>query len=247
MSLRVLIVDDEPLARSRLRTLLGDCHDPPVLLVGEAGDAPQALALLQHEAVDVALLDIHLPGADGMQLAALLRNLPESPAVVFVTAHAEYAVDAFDLDAVDYLTKPVRLQRLQAALERVMRARATAAALDLEPVDDDWLLISERGRTLRLPVAEVLYVKAEQKYLTVRTREADHLMDGSLNQLEERFGPRFLRIHRNALVAHTAIRALERQRGADDSDGWVVRLAGIDDALDVSRRQLAAVRQALGE
>ena len=247
MSLRVLIVDDEPLARSRLRTLLGECRELPVLLVGEAGDAPQALALLQHEAVDMVLLDIHLPGADGMQLAAVLRELPEPPAVVFVTAHAEYAVDAFDLDAVDYLTKPVRLQRLQAALERVVRARTATAEAALEPADGDWLLISERGRTLRVPVAEVLYVKAEQKYLSVRTPAASHLMDGSLNQLEERFGPRFLRIHRNALVARTAIRALQRQQGPADGDGWVVRLAGIDDELDVSRRQLAAVRQALGE
>lgn len=244
MTLRVLIVDDEPLARSRLRTLLGDCTEPPVLLVGEAADGPQALALLQRQAADVVLLDIHLPGADGLQVAERLRSLPEPPAVVFVTAHAEHAVDAFALEAVDYLTKPVRLARLQAALERVQRQRA-ATQVAAAPADEgDWLLIAERGRSLRLPLAEVLYFKAELKYLTVRTAQASHLLDGSLNQLQERFGPRFVRVHRNALVARTAIRGLLRAPGHDEA--WVVQLAGVDETLEVSRRQLASVRAELG-
>lgn len=242
MTLRVLVVDDEPLARTRLRTLLGDCVAPPVLLVGEAADGPQALALLQHQAVDVVLLDIHLPGADGLQIAGMLQRLPEPPAVVFVTAHAEHAVDAFALEAVDYLTKPVRLERLQAALERVHRLRTVTAVANQD--EDDWLLITERGRSLRVPVAEVLYVKAEQKYLTVRTADASHLMDGSLNQLQERFGPRFVRVHRNALVARTAIRGLLRIPGQDEA--WVVQLAGVDETLDISRRQLGPLRAELG-
>lgn len=244
MSLRVLIVDDEPLARARLRTLLGDCAEPPVLLVGEAADGPQALSLLQGQAVDVVLLDIHLPGADGLQVADMLRRLPTPPAVVFVTAHAEHAVDAFALEAVDYLTKPVRLARLQAALERVQRLRTALQPAPDAPAEDDWLLITERGRAVRVPVTEVVYVKAELKYLTVRTAQASHLMDGTLGQLEERFGPRFVRIHRNALVARTAIRAMVRLPGAGDA--WVVQLAGVDDTLEVSRRQLPTLRAALG-
>lgn len=246
MSLRVLIVDDEPLARARLRTLLGDCRNPEALVAGEAGNAAQALALAQRGGVDVALLDIHMPGGDGMQLAEALQKLPEAPAVVFVTAHAEHAVRAFELEAVDYLTKPVRLERLQAALQKAKRVAPAGQALEADSASD-WLLISERGRTLRVPLAEVLYCKAELRYITVRTATDTHLLDGSLGQLEERHPGRFLRIHRNALVARTAIRALVRQQDPQEGEGWAVELAGVDEVLAVSRRQVAAVRAALGE
>jgi two-component system response regulator AlgR len=111
--LRALVVDDESLARTRMRTLLGDCTAPAVQCVGEAANAVQAMALVQHQAVDVALIDIHMPGADGLALARSLQALPQAPALIFVTAHAEHAVEAFDLEAADYLTKPVRLERLQ--------------------------------------------------------------------------------------------------------------------------------------
>lgn len=246
MALQVLIVDDEPLARQRLRALLADCREPEAVAAAEAGSAAQALALAQHQRFDVALLDIHMPGADGMQLAAALRHVPEPPRVVFVTAHPEHAVAAFEIEAVDYLTKPVRLERLRTALEKVERLaqNQTAPEADLAP---DWLLITERGATLRVPLAEVLYLKAELKYVTVRTADASHLLDGSLSQLEERFAGRFLRIHRNALVARNAVRALVRHHDADEGEGWAVRLAGIDELLMVSRRQVAAVREALGE
>ena len=245
-TLQVLIVDDEVLARSRLRALLGECRQPEAVAAGEAANAAQALALAQHQRFDLALLDIHMPGADGMQLATALRALPEPLPVVFVTAHAEHAVQAFEIEAVDYLTKPVRLERLQAALQKVERLAQSQQA----PVADsgsEFLLINERGRTLRVPLAEVLYLKAELKYVTVGTREGSHLLDGSLNLLEERFPGRFLRIHRNALVARNAIRALVRHHDAEEGEGWAVRLAGSDEALAVSRRQLVAVRTALGE
>ena len=245
MTLRVLIVDDEALARARLRTLLGECREPPALVAGEAANAADAMSLLARQRFDVALLDIHLPGADGMQLAAALRDVPAPPAVVFVTAHTDYAVQAFDIAAADYLTKPVRLERLQAALQKVKRL----APVDQEPepdFDQKWLLISERGRTLRVPVADVLYLRAELKYVTVRTAAASHVLDGSLSQLEERFAERFVRIHRNALVARHAMRALVRHVDVEEGEGWAVQLAGADEVLAVSRRQLAAVRAALG-
>ena len=121
MTLRVLIVDDEPLARARLRRLLDDCRAPAAQVAGEAANAADAMAQLAHQRFDVALLDIHLPGADGMQLAQALRALAEPPAVVFVTAHTEYAVRAFEIEALDYLTKPVRLERVQAALQKAER------------------------------------------------------------------------------------------------------------------------------
>jgi two-component system response regulator AlgR len=244
--LQVLIVDDEPLARSRLRTLLADCRRPAAQAAGEAASAMQAMALIRRHRFDVALLDIHMPGVDGLRLAQGLRDMPSSPLVVFVTAHAEHAVRAFEIEVVDYLTKPVRLERLQAALQKVDRMLSVRPGPDADEATQ-WLLIAERGRTVRVPLDEVLYLKAELKYVTVRTANATYLLDDSLNQLEERYPGRFLRIHRNTLVAHTAIRALVRDRDPNESDGWAVRLVGIDEALPVSRRQLMAVREALGE
>jgi len=191
--MHILLVDDEALARQRLRTLLADCQaqQPGLRLhVQEAAHAAQALALLQApggQAIDLLLLDIHMPGQDGLALAQCLQRLPQAPALVFVTAHAEHAVSAFELDAVDYLTKPVRLPRLQQALAKVQRLRglghtlgagaAQPAAHPTVPTEApaheaEALCIQERGRTERVPLTELLYIKAEQKYLTVRTLSA---------------------------------------------------------------------------
>jgi two-component system response regulator AlgR len=243
--LRVLVVDDEALARLRLRTLLEACRAPSVRVLGEAANAADVLARVQHEVVDVLLLDIHMPGADGLTLARSLRSLPQPPAVVFVTAHLEHAVQAFDLEAVDYLTKPVRLERLQVALDKAARWLGRAAQSIPHAGSDDVLILQDRGRTERLPLAEVLYFKAELKYLTVRTAQRSWLRDGALNELEARYGDRFLRIHRNALVARHAIRALEKHHDPDEGDGWAVCLNAVPERLMVSRRQLAAVRLAI--
>jgi two-component system response regulator AlgR len=243
-TLRVLIVDDETLARSRLRTLLGDCKAPAASVEGEAANATQAIELLRRQPYDLALLDIHMPGADGLTLAQTLHTLPHPPAVVFVTAHAEHAVRAFELEAVDYLTKPVRLERLQQALqkvERLLRNRPDTATAAPEEV----LLIQERGRTERVPLAEVLYFKAELKYITVRTPAKTYILDGALSELEEKYAARFMRVHRNALVARRAVRALEKHYDPEEGEGWAVRLSGTDELLSVSRRQLAAVREAI--
>jgi two-component system response regulator AlgR len=240
--MRVLIVDDEELARLRLRSLLADIADPPLQVVGEAPHAAAALQLLARTPADVVLLDIALPGETGLQLAARFAAAPGAPAVVFVTAHAEHALAAFELDAVDYLTKPVRRERLQAALQRVAQRRALAAVAAEGPV----LVVSERGRVLRVPLAEVLYLRAEAKYVTLRTATRQIVLDESLAELEQRLGPGFVRIHRNAVVAIAAVRALERQAAPDaDGEGWAVRLAPADEWLAVSRRQLPAVRAAL--
>jgi two-component system, LytTR family, response regulator AlgR len=249
--LRVLIVDDEELARLRLRGLVGDCVDPPAQVVGEAASVAQALTWLDGHACDLLLLDVHMPGRDGTQLAAELRQRADAPAVVFVTAHAEHAVRAFDLDAVDYLTKPVKRERLHAALQRVAQRRGVAgSAAAAEPADDAAIVVSDRGRVVRVPLAEVLYLKAELKYVTLRTAEHSYVLDESLAELELRLGDRFLRVHRNALVARRAVRALERRslagEGDDDGgEGWAVRVAPLDEWLAVSRRQVAAVREAL--
>lgn len=242
-SLQILVVDDEPLARSRLRTLLGDCRAPAAMAAGEAGNATEAMEALRRQPFDALLLDVRMPGADGLALAEALRGHPQPPAIVFVTAHAEHAVAAFELEAVDYLTKPVRLERLQTALQKVERHLQGRRA----PPDDgqETLVIQDRGRTERVPVSEVLYFKAELKYITVRTASRSYILDASLSELEERHGPQFLRIHRNALVARRAVRALEKHDDPEEGEGWAVRLNGIDELLAVSRRQLTSVREAL--
>jgi two-component system, LytTR family, response regulator AlgR len=245
MALRVLIVDDEPLARSRLRTLLGDCTEPRVEVVGEAANAVQAMELVPRADCDLVLLDIHMPGADGMALAGALRQLVAPPAVVFVTAHAEHAVHAFELEAVDYLTKPVRLERLQQALQKVQRATSSGDGAAEAQGLGEALIIQERGRSERVALSDIVYLKAELKYITVRTAEKEHIYDGALSDLEQKYGHLFVRVHRNALVARRCVRAVEKVNDPVEGEGWVVRLDGVDERLSVSRRQLAAVREAL--
>lgn len=241
--LRALVVDDEQLARSRMRTLLGDCTEPAVVVDAEAANAVQAMDALRRQAFDVVLLDIHMPGADGLTLAQTLKSMPQPPAIIFVTAHAEHAVHAFELEAADYLTKPVRLERLKGALQKVERLVQSLRALETNTDQNDFLVIQDRNRTERVPLHQVVYFKAELKYVTVRTRERSYILDGSLNELEEKWGDSFVRIHRNALVASRAIRSLEKHVDPEEGEGWAVRLHGVDELLAVSRRQLGPVRE----
>jgi two-component system response regulator AlgR len=244
--IKVLIVDDEPLARARLRRLLADCADPPTQVVAEAGNAAQALAALTHHEVDLALVDIHMPGADGLALSRAVREQGHRTALVFVTAHAEHALQAFEADAVDYLTKPVRAERLAAALMKVARQLPPRPVGTLAPAAAEALLIHDRGRIERVPLAEVLVLKAELKYVTVRTAHRSLILDGSLTELEAKYPALFVRAHRNALVARHALRRLERRQDGQDGEGWWLWLAGLDEPQPVSRRQLTAVREALG-
>lgn len=247
MALKVLIVDDEALARSRLRTLLGECTEPRADVVGEAANAVQAMEQIQRTACNLVLLDVRMPGVDGVALASTLREMAAPPSVVFVTAYAEHAVEAFELEAVDYLTKPVRRERLQQALQKVERVRSAAegASTEAHSAGSESLIIQERGRSERVALSDVIYLKAELKYITVRTAEKEHIFDGALSDLEQRFAHLFVRVHRNALVARRAVRAVEKHNDPVEGEGWTVRLDGVDERLAVSRRQLAAVREAL--
>ena len=247
--IRVLIVDDEALARGRLAALVRECPEPMCEVAAECANARQAADWLHEHEADVLLLDIQMPGELGTALAAELQRHGKAPAIVFVTAHGEHALTAFDLGATDYLTKPVKRDRLFAALQRAARrVPQTQEAAAPTPV----LVVSERGRVVRVPLAEVLYLKAELKYVTLRTTARSYVLDDSLTDLEQRLGERVLRIHRNALVARDAVRALERRKLADQDDegegaeiGWAVQVAASGEWLPVSRRQVGSVREAI--
>ena len=240
--LAVLIVDDELFARTRLRSLVQACAEPRCEVAGEAADGASALQWLREHSCDVVLLDVAMPGLDGLHLADELQHRPQAPAVVFVTAHGEHALRAFELEATDYLTKPVRRERLQAALMRVSQ-RLQPRAADGEAVP--MLVVIDRGRVLRIPATEVLYRKAELKYVTLRTAEGEWVLDEPLGDLEQRLGSDFIRVHRNALVARRAVRALQRHASQEEPMGWAVVLSN-GEQLSVSRRQLTSVREALG-
>lgn len=239
--LRVFIADDEAPARLRLRGLLSDIEpELPNRVVGEAANGQEALdrlaALPAEDRADVALVDIRMPGMDGAELAARLAALPQSPALVFCTAYDQYAVRAFELQAVDYLMKPVRANRLLDALRRVPERRSQPAESGRTQ-----LSCSERGRILLLPVADILYLRAELKYVTARTAAREYLLEEALAALEQEFARRFVRIHRNCLVARDAVVGFEHVR--DGAEGhWAVVLRGLDERLPVSRRQWPQVR-----
>ncbi len=246
-ALRVFIVDDEAPARARMKTLLADiAAEVPNQLVGEAANGIEALARLADSPADVALVDIRMPQMDGIELARHLAGAEQPPAVVFTTAYDQYAVQAFELNAVDYLVKPVRAQRLAAALQKARRAAPLAREMlaRLAPEARRHLSVSERGRILLVPVADILYLKAELKYVTARTREREFLLDESLTHLEQELALRFVRVHRNCLVAREAIAGFEKSAAEDGETHWSVLLAGLQETLPVSRRQWPTVKAA---
>ncbi len=245
LALRVFIVDDEPPARKRMRDLLNDCSDQLALeIVGEAANGQEALDRLSETTADVVLLDIRMPGMDGIELAQHLNKLPKPPVVIFTTAYDAYAIKAFELHAIDYLLKPLRLGRLFEALNRAREAVPiqTVVLRDLLPEPRKNLSIHERGKIHLIPIEQVLYLRAELKYITVRTADREYLIEESLNALEKEFALRFVRIHRNCLIAKDAIVGFEK--GGDEGEsGWMVRLKGLDELLAISRRQQHIVKE----
>lgn len=242
--LSILIVDDEAPARRRLKEVLADCAaELPLAVAGEAATGREALDWLSGHHADVVLLDIRMPGMNGIETARHLLTLPLPPAVVFTTAYDDYAVQAFEVNAIDYLLKPVRKERLLAALRkaRALSASQGESLRELGHGPRSHLGIFERGRIVLLPVEDIVFLRAELKYVTIRTAGGEHLVEEPLVKLEEEFGSRFLRIHRNCLVARDRIRAVEK-----DHDGsWLVVLESVPDRLPVSRRQLPLLKDAL--
>jgi two-component system response regulator AlgR len=243
--LRVFIADDEAPARERLRELLTDiAGELPAEVVGEAQNGLEAIERLPSSGAQVLLLDIQMPGMGGLELARHLAGLQAGPAVVFVTAHDRHAVEAFELNALDYLMKPVRAARLAAALRKAVLAgpppKQGLAHAARQP--REYLSVMERNRIVLVPVREIVFLRAELKYVTLRTRSAEHLIEEPLVALETEFAERFVRVHRNCLVARAAVRGFERAADVAEEPHWNVVLDGLDERLPVSRRQWAAVR-----
>src|SRR5574343_943319 len=251
-ALKILIFDDEPLARERLRALLSDlAMQLPTAVVGEAANGLAALDFLRDHPVDVVLADIRMPGMDGLELAGHLGALVQPPAVIFTTAYDNYAVQAFDLNDVDYLLKPVRAQRLLTALQKVRQSAPPSAALlgeigqQVRGGGRSHLACHERGRLLLVPVPEILYLKADLKYVVAHTRERDYLLDDTLTHLEAEFPERFIRLHRAVLVARDALAGVERAADDDaEAYGWAL-LRDLPDRLPLSRRQWGPVKAVL--
>lgn len=244
-TLSVLIVDDETLARVRLRDLLADiAAEVPNEVVAEASNGVVAAESLKERRPDVMLIDIRMPKMDGIELARHVGRLENPPAIIFVTAYDSYAVKAFELNAIDYLVKPVRAQRLAAALQKVRSIRPTAPQVlaELQQGARTHLSCNERGRLLLIPVRDILYLRADLKYVTARTAAREYLLDESLTHLEQEFSERFIRLHRSVLVAREAIAGFEKCAGEEAEAQWQALLHGIPERLPVSRRQWPLVK-----
>ncbi|GGY56165.1 DNA-binding response regulator [Bacterioplanes sanyensis] len=242
MSYRVMLVDDEPLARERLKRLLME-HDN-FDWVAEAGDGASTVEWLRSNSVDLVLLDIQMPELDGLQTAQQLQQLPNPPLVVFCTAYEEHALQAFSVQALDYLLKPVGKENLSRALQRAaqwLQQKPEAAAVG-GGARTHLSARTHAGLQL-IPVEEVLFFSADHKYVSVFHEGGETLIDDSLRQLEDEFGERFLRVHRSTLVARSRIERLESQPGG----GHCVFLRGHDGGIAVSRRHVPVVRRAMRE
>lgn len=241
--MKVLIVDDEPLARSRMQRLLNDMDD--IEIAGEAKNGKEALLRSSVINPDIVLLDIRMPGMSGLETANHLAHLKYPPAIIFTTAFSEHALAAFEANAIDYLLKPIRKERLEEAISKARKVnRAQLAALGkLEEASHSRTHISAYvgGNLQLIPSEQVYYFQAEQKYVTVRHPEGQLLIDDSLKSLEEEYGGRLMRIHRNSLVAIQHVEGLER----DSSGKYYIYFRNIDDRLEVSRRTVASVRKRL--
>lgn len=251
----VLIADDEPLARERLAQMLHALRDElPIGEILQASDGLEAFELLSSNEDDsdkglpaVAFLDIRMPRMDGLELAHHLGKMRRPPLIIFITAYDEYAVQAFEAQALDYILKPSRKERLKEAFAKIERIGAARERISDEALISaglkgrSHLSVSERGKVRLIPVEEILYLKAELKYTTIKTCDKEYLTEEPLIGLEEEFGERFVRIHRNCLIPRAKLRGFERNRS--EESGWVALIDGVGEKLPVSRRQWAQIRE----
>jgi len=244
--MKIIIVDDEPLARSRLLAMITELDAGEV--VGEADNGADALRLMEQVAPDIVLLDIRMPGMDGIEVARHLAATLRPPAVIFTTAYDSHALAAIETNAVDYLLKPIRKPRLQAALERATTlTRAQLAGLEaVVPEGESGRTRTHISATLHgnlqlLPLGEIRFFRAEHKYVTAVYPDGQLIIEDTLSALEEEFEDRFVRVHRNALVAKAHVRGIER----DAQGHQFVRLDGVEERVEVSRRLAPMIRRLL--
>ena len=258
---KILVVDDEAPARRRLRDLLDDCREQfPLTIIAEAANGVEAIACINKGDVDIVLTDIRMPIMDGLEVARHIAKMDAPPKLIFVTAFDQYAVKAFELNAIDYLLKPIRLERLLTALNKAitLKPAIVEAIAEAAQAKRKHLSIHERGKIMLVPIDEVLYLKAELKYVTVRTAQKEFLLEESLTRLEEEFSGLFTRIHRNTLVATKAVVGFEKitdggvpgedlaqpgEKGDSGGGHWAVVIRGIPERLAVSRRQQHVVKE----
>jgi len=240
--MRVLIVDDEQLARQRMHQLINNIGEYDV--VGEASTGEQALLKTQKTNPDIVLMDIRMPGMDGLEAAKYINRMDNPPAIIFTTAFSEHAVNAFEFHAVDYLLKPIKQDRLHAALQsakRLTRAQITELQSSDNHESRQKICVKTRGALELIPVDEILYFKADQKYVTIRTEDHEYLIEESLKSLETEFEHLFIRAHRNALVAEAFITGLTK----NSTNHPCISFEEVDDLLEISRRHLPDLRKKL--
>jgi two-component system, LytTR family, response regulator AlgR len=243
--LKIIIADDEAPARNRLRDLLGDIANTNV--VAEAHNGKEAINLAIEHTPDLLLLDIRMPLMDGIEAAQHAQKLDPQPKIIFTTAYDTYAIRAFDLNAIDYLLKPIRLERLENALNKVLALKpAQIEALKPMQLARSHISIHERGRVILIPREEIVFFRAEQKYTTVRTVEREYLLEESLTQLEGEFDAQFIRLHRNCLVAKQFITGFEKRTQLNEEgqpeQQWIALLRGVSETIAVSRRQQHVIK-----
>lgn len=248
--LKILVVDDEAPARNRLKEVLADINGSiPNKVMGEASEGVHALNFINDNPVDIVLLDIRMPTMDGIEVARHSLKLEKPPAIIFTTAFDAYAVKAFELNAVDYLLKPIRRERLFTALKKVTSQHAALdpALAQMQQRARSHLSVTERGKIILVPIGDIIYMRAELKYVTLKTKAREFLIEESLTSLEEEFQPKFVRIHRNCLVARDNITGFERVTPTDGEPYWVVLPKGLEEKLPVSRRQQHIIRELKGD
>ena len=262
--IKILIVDDEAPARMRIKDLIEDIQtDCPCDLVGEASDGQTALDLIVEKQPDILLLDVQMPGMTGIELAQHIASakITPAPAIIYVTAYDEFALKAFEVHAMDYLLKPVRASRLQEAIQRIQALQITPKnsaneeqqqkqVMEALPKMRQNFSVLERNRVLLVPVHEVLFLKAEQKYVTIQTKDRSYLTEESLVSIESEMSDYFVRAHRNALVARNAIVGVEKATHLIDaehdteksSESWQVIVRDTSERLPISRRQWSIIK-----
>lgn len=241
--MKILIVDDESLARERLQRHIQEidsCYE-----IIEAENGLTALQQSEKHSPDIILLDIRMPGMDGIETAGKISELETPPAIIFTTAYDEYALDAFDAHAIAYLLKPIRKEKLESALnsaQKLNRVQLQSMQKNENESQEQHLSVRIHSGVRKIEIKDIYYFQAEQKYVTVKYRDGEVLVEESLKSLEARFSNSFIRIHRNALISKQQLTAIRK----DQQGRYLTELKDVDDKIEVSRRHVAEVRKFLG-